>query len=268
MDDVETVQDGAVMDVLRQLIGHLPTCVRVMAASRTLPEWGLARLRVHGRLTEIDVEDLRFSEEEVGHFFARRRQGPLPAHALEQLCRKTEGWIAPLWLASVALERKGMDGAFIDAFSGSNHAVAQYLARTVLRELPAETRQFLLRSSVLHQMNASLCHALKPRSEGWSLAEVEAMLDGLEHDDFFVRPVSQAGQAGDARSWRYHSLFADFLRDQLRREQPSEHARVHLAASAWFETQGRPVPAIDHALEGGEVPQALLLLAQHAHCFI
>lgn len=268
LDDVETVQDAGVMDALKELIVHLPRGARILAASRSTPEWGLARLRVHGQLMEVDVEDLRFTQEEAGSFFARRRHGPLPIADVERLWCKTEGWIAPLWLASVALDRKGLDSAFIDTFSGSNRAVAHYLARTVLAELPADVRQFLLRTSVLHQMTVPLCHALIPRCEAHSPADVERILDWLEEEAFFVRPVASEGPSGGERTWRYHSLFADFLRDQLRREQPHEYARLHLAACAWFEGQGRPVPAIDHALEGGDVPQALTLLSQHAQRFV
>lgn len=267
LDDVEAIHDARVLDVLKELIIRLPDGARVMAASRCVPEWGLARLRVHGQLLEIDVEDLRFSLDEASSFFARRRHGPLPATALAALCRKTEGWIAPMWLASVALDRKGVDSAFIQSFSGSNKAVAHYLAKTVLAELPAEVRQFLLRTSILHQMTVPLCHALIPRSEAQGLADVERILDWLEEEEFFVRPVAQDG-GGVGRSWRYHGLFVDFLRDQLRREQPHEYTRLHLAASAWFESQGRPVPAIDHALEGGDLPQALTLLSLHAQRFV
>ncbi len=268
LDDVETIHDTHVLEVLKELIVRLPDGARVMAASRFVPEWGLARLRVHGQLLEVDAQDLRFTQDEAASFFARRRHGPLPPAALAQLCRKTEGWIAPMWLASVALDRKGADSSFIDSFSGSNKAVAHYLARTVLSELPADVRQFLLRTSVLHQMTAPLCHALIPRSEAHGLADVERILDWLEEEEFFVRPVAQDGQSRAGRSWRYHSLFVDFLRDQLRRSQPHEYTRLHLAASAWFEAQGRPVPAIDHALEGGDVPQALTLLSQHAQRFV
>ncbi|WP_290689816.1 LuxR C-terminal-related transcriptional regulator [Aquabacterium sp.] len=268
LDDVEAIHDAQVLDVLKELIIHLPDGSRVMAASRSMPEWGLARLRVHGQLLEIDVQDLRFTQDEASSFFARRRHGPLPAAAMAELWRKTEGWIAAMWLASVALDRKGADSAFIASFSGSNKAVAHYLAKAVLAELPADVRQFLLRTSILHQMTVPLCHALTPRCEAQGLADMERMLDWLEEAEFFVRPVAQDGQDGVGRSWRYHGLFVDFLRDQLRRDQPHEYTRLHLAASAWFESQGRPVPAIDHALEGGDVPQALTLLSQHAQRFV
>jgi LuxR family maltose regulon positive regulatory protein len=74
--------------------------------------------------------------------------------------------------------------------------------------------------------------------------------------------------SGDGRAWRYHSLFADFLRAQLARELPGEIERLHLAASGWYESQDRPVPAIDHAIEGGDHPHALTLLDSYAGQFL
>lgn len=272
IDDVECLHEPSVLGMMRELIEHLPHGAQVVVGARNVPELGLGRLRAHGQLLEVDAEDLRFTLEEAGRFFEQRGNGALPAQALRQLHSKTEGWIAPLWLASVALDRRGLDSDFIEQFSGSNLAVAHYLADAVLARQPRDVRQFLLRTSVLGQLDAPLCHALAPRAEGQTLADSERMLGRLEAADLFIRPVLPAsgmqGQASARRGWRYHSLFADFLRAQLAREQPHEFTRLHLAASAWYEANGRPVPAIDHAIEGGDMPHALSLLSQHAQRFL
>jgi LuxR family maltose regulon positive regulatory protein len=268
LDDVECIHEPSVLGMMRELIEHLPHGAQVVVGSRNVPELGLGRLRAHGQLLEVDAEDLRFSVEETSRFFELRGNGHLPAEALRQLHSKTEGWIAPLWLASVALDKRGLDSDFIAQFSGSNVAVAQYLADAVLARQPRDVRQFLLRTSVLHQLDASLCHALAPRAEGQTLADCERMLQDLEAADLFIRPVQPVPGSSAQQGWRYHSLFADFLRGHLAREQPHEFARLHLAASSWYEAHGRPVPAIDHAIEGGDIPHALVLLAQHAQRFL
>ena len=110
-------------------------------STRGLPELGLGSLRAHGQLLEIDADDLRFSLVEVERFFALRLREPLPPEALAQLHRKTEGWPAALWLASIALERHDIDADFIERFSGSNAAVASYLSEVVLaQQRPAGRR--------------------------------------------------------------------------------------------------------------------------------
>lgn len=272
LDDFEVVQEPAVLGLVREIVEQLPRRGQIVIGSRSLPDLGLGRLRARGQLVEIDTDRLRFSLAETAAFFGLRQahaahapqqglQEPqaLPAELLSRLHHKTEGWVAAIWLASMALERHGTGTGFVERFSGSDRAVADYLAEDVLAHQPPEIREFLLRTSILRQLDASVCQALNPRIDS------AAMLERLASANLFLTPVSGDG---DARAWRYHSLFADFLRAQLAREMPGEIERLHLSASGWYESQHRPVPAIDHAIEGGDHPHALTLLDSYAAQFL
>ncbi|MBI5256599.1 MAG: helix-turn-helix transcriptional regulator [Burkholderiales bacterium] len=258
LDDLELIQEPAVLGLLREVVEHLPRRGQLVVGSRSLPDLGLGRLRARGQLLEIDAALLRFSLAETAEFFRLRAAPALPADTLHRLHDKTEGWITALWLMAMALERRGAVDDLVERFSGTHRDVADYLAEDVLAHQPAPLREFLLRTSILRQLDAPVCQALLPRTD------CGAMLRQLEAANLFVTPVD-----GDADGrYRYHSLFADFLRNQLAREQPEQVARLHLAASGWYEAQQRPVPAIDHAIEGGDHPHALHLLAQHAETFL
>ena len=278
LDDFELITEPAVLGLLREIIDHLPRRGQLVLGSRSQPDLGLGRLRAAGQLLEIDTEHLRFSLAETQQFFALRRPAGMAPDAaasgaidilahLGELHRKTEGWIAALWLASMALDavqhRHGSVAGFVAQFSGSDRAVADFLAEDVLARQSPEIRDFLLRTSVLRHLNAPLCQALNPRSDA------RQILAQLDTANLFITPIADSpAQATAEREWRYHSLFADFLRTQLLRELPDELTRLHLAASGWYESQGRPVPAIDHAIEGGDMPHATTLLAQHASAFL
>jgi LuxR family maltose regulon positive regulatory protein len=258
LDEFETVHEAAVLGLVREIAEHLPRDGHLIIGSRSLPQLGLARLRVRGMLTEIDADRLRFSLQDALTLFEQRRQpNALSAEQLFRLHQKTEGWATALWLASIALDRSVDQSDFVDRFSGSSRAVADYLAEDVLARQPPHVRRFLLRTSLLRQLDASVCAALNPR------ADCLALLEQLAADHLFLSPVT-----GEKRTWRYHSLFADYLRTQLEREYPDDVARLHLAASGWYESQGRPVPAIDHAIEGGDFPHAMNLLDSHADAFL
>jgi LuxR family maltose regulon positive regulatory protein len=260
LDDFELIQEPAVLGLVREIIDHLPRRGQLVIGSRSLPDLGMGRLRARGQLIEVDTEHLRFSLEEASHFFQLRGTPALDAEALAQLHSKTEGWVAALWLASMALERRGTGSDFIARFSGSNRAIADYLAEDVLAHQSTEVREFLMRTSILRQLNGSVCQALNPRLDAASI------LEQLDSANLFLTPVT--GVEGRGPQWRYHSLFADFLRNQLAREHPEELPRLHLAASAWYEAQGQAVPAVEHAIEGGDYPHALNLLAPHADAFL
>jgi LuxR family maltose regulon positive regulatory protein len=257
LDDLECLQEAAVLGLLREIIEHLPAGGRLLVGSRSLPALGLGRLRVRGQLLEIDAERLRFSLEETTEFLTRRRHLALPPEALAHLHRQTEGWAAALWLASLALQGRPSVRGFVEGFPGSERALADYLAEDVLAAQPPAVRDFLLRTSVLRHLNTALCDALAPGHDS------AAMLAHLHENNLFVSPLQD-----EAGGWRYHSLFASFLRSQLARERPAEPARLHLAASRWYELADRPVPAIDHAIDSGEHGHALALLERHGAEFL
>lgn len=252
LDDMETLQEPGVLGLLREIIDYLPPKGRFIIGSRNLPDLHLGRMRARGHLLEIDPARLRFTLKETSEYFTTRRNVDLAEEHLSLLQNKTEGWVAAIWLASVALERNKNPSEFVARLSGAERSIAHYLAEEILAHQPPHIRQFLLRTSVLRQLEPALCSALMPGADSGRI------LHELETADVMLTPV---GSSGDG--YRYHSLFADFLKSELARELPNELAHLHSAASAWYETQDRPIPAIDHALEGGNISDAVRLMSIH-----
>lgn len=253
LDDFEVIHEPGVHALVRELIDVLPRQAHLVIGSRNLPELRLGRLRAQGDLLEIDAAQLRFTLEETTSFFSSRRNPPLPAQDVERLHRKTEGWVAALWLALLALERSPAPSEFIDRFSGTDRAVADYLAEEVLARQPQGIHAFLLHSSVLRQLEPAICNFVLERGDS---AEVLEMLE--KTNALLVR-------LGDGKpTYRYHSMFSSFLRQQLAREEPEEVRHLHRRAAQWYLSRQRPVPAIDHALEGGDMALAIELLEANA----
>jgi LuxR family maltose regulon positive regulatory protein len=153
----------------------------------------------------------------------------------------TEGWIAALQLAALSMRDRQDTSGFVESFSGSNRHVLDFLAEEVLERQPEGVREFLLKTSVLERMSAPLCDALTGRNDG------QQMLERLEHDNLFVIALD------DERRWyRYHHLFADFLRSRLQRGQPERMRELHRRAAEWYEQNGWMYEAIRHALAAKE----------------
>jgi len=252
LDDFEVLQEAGVIDLVKEVIERLPRGGRVVIGTRVQPDLGLSRLRARGQLLDIDADALRFTRQEAVDFL-RRRGTELSARDLEDVVARTEGWPAALWLLSLALQRPGARLSLVSRLLVSDRGVTDYLSQEILAHQPADVRTFLLRTSLLRQLSLPVCQALLPQ------IDCRSVLRNLERSNVFLSVI-----AGTDDVYRYHSLFADFLRGQLEREQPEQVARLHLAASGWYEAQGRPVPAIDHAIEGGDPPLAVQLLERHA----
>ena len=250
IDDVHEVGP----EVLRQLellVMRSPPQLRFVLASRHDVRLGLHRLRLEGELSEIREAELRFSLAETRELFEAAGV-ELPEAAAVLLLERTEGWAAGLRLAALSLAGCPDPGRFAEEFSGSERTVAEYLLAEVLERQSDQVRRLLLRTSVLERVNGELADLLAGGSGG------ERVLQDLEQKNAFVVSLDAA------RSWfRYHQMFADLLRLELRRTWPGEITGLHRTAAGWFAGHGYPVQAIRHAQAARDWDLAARMLADH-----
>ncbi len=253
LDDFERLVNPSVLGLVDQLVGQLPRGAQFILGSRGMPDLALGWLRSRGRLLEIEPARLRLSVDETGQMLAQAVGVRLSDADVERLHHSTEGWAAAIRLASISLDRRESPERFIARFSGSHTAIVDYLVEDVLSRQPEEVRSFLLRTSILVQLDPAVCDALCERDDS------AAMLRHLHRSHLFVTPLG-----GGDDVYRYHGMFAEFLRAQLARTMPASIDPLHRRASAWFLANGRPVPAIEYALRLEDPAPAIELLRQHA----
>ena len=260
LDDYHVIDATPIHHALAFLVDHLPPQLHLVIASRADLPLPLSRLRARGDLTEFRAADLRFTTEEAAAFLTEVMQLPLSSAAVVALEARTEGWIAGLQFAALAMrDRSDLDG-FIAAFTGSNRFVVDYLAEEVLGQLLPEQQTFLLHISILDRLCAPLCDAVLldetavARSRG-----SQDLLEQLERANLFIVPLD------DRRHWyRFHHLFVEVLRARLRSSTtPEVEARLHRRASAWFEAQGLVAEAVQHALAANDGDRAARLVEHH-----
>jgi LuxR family transcriptional regulator, maltose regulon positive regulatory protein len=251
IDDLHELGSDQARRQLELLVMRAPDELRFALATRHDVRLGLHRLRLEGELTEIRVDDLRFTMAEAQALF-HSAGIELAGPAQAMLYERTEGWAAGLRLAALSLAGHPEPERFAEQFSGSDRTVAEYLLAEVLERQSEGVRRLLLRTSVLERVNGELADLLTGGCGG------ERVLQELEEANAFV--VALDG----ARSWfRYHHLFADLLQLELRRAEPAEVAALHRAAAGWFAGHGDSVEAIRHAQAARDWRLASRLLADH-----
>jgi LuxR family maltose regulon positive regulatory protein len=252
LDDLELITDEDVRDFLQRLLTTLGPHQRVIMGSRTAPALALGRLRAHRLLLELDQGDLRFTREETASYLERQSLSA-PA-VLQSLQQHTEGWPVALQLAAITLNTKGRHGAdWLQRFSGSTEGVAEYLAQEVLESRPAKQRDFLLRSSVLGELCAAMCDAVLGRIDSAD------MIAQIVRSNLLLSSID-----AEQRWFRYHPLFADFLRARFRDEAPGEMQDLHRRAARWTAANGLMNEAVTHALAARDHELAADLLAPSA----
>jgi LuxR family maltose regulon positive regulatory protein len=249
VDDLHELRSQEALDLLELFLAHLPPTVRVVLATRDDPRIGLHRLRLAGMVTELRAADLTFSAAEARDLLEASGV-ELSPEGVALLSERTEGWAAGLRLAALSLAGHPDPERFVREFSGSERTVAAYLMAEVLERQPSDARELLLRTSVLERVSGPLADHLTGTSGS------EAILQNLADANAFVTALD----AG--RSWfRYHPLFADLLRLELRRVAPATIGSLHRAAAEWHEQHGDVVDAIRHAQQATDWPHATGLLA-------
>lgn len=254
LDDYHLVETPSIHQALTFLLDHQPPQLHLLIACRIDPPLPVARLRAQGHLAELRLTDLRFTAAETTHFFHDVMGLNLNASERTALEAKAEGWIAGLYLAALALQGRASDSAdFVAEFTGSHRYVLDYLLDEVLQRQPEGLQSFLLKTSILDLLNSSLCDAVTGSENS------RAVLEQLERANLFLVPLD------DKRHWyRYHHLFAEFLRSRLQQTQPAVVPALHQQAAAWYEHHDMMTPAVNHALAAQDFVYMMHLLEQSA----
>jgi LuxR family maltose regulon positive regulatory protein len=271
LDDYHLIASQKIHDALAFLVENLPPNMHLVVATRADLPIQVARLRGGGQLNELRLAELRFNASEAAAFLNQVMSLDLEASDIQALNKRTEGWIAGLQMASLALRAnittQGRENIsqFIQAFTGSNRYVLDYLIEEVLHQQSEQVQTFLLQTSILNRLTAPLCDALTMDGSGDKapttlsspdlLNTSQEILEYLDHANLFLIPLD------DQREWyRYHRLFDDLLRQRLRQEHPELLSTLHTRASLWYEQNGYATQAIDHALKAKDYDRGAVLI--------
>jgi LuxR family transcriptional regulator, maltose regulon positive regulatory protein len=256
IDDLHELHAPGALAQLTRLLTNLPPNAHAVLATRHDLRLRLHQLRLAGELAEIRGEDLRFTERETRELLDA--SGITLSEAGGALLhQRTEGWAAGLRLAAISLADHPDPERFVTEFSGSERTVAEYLIAEMLERQPDDIQNLLLRTSLPDRVNGDLADLLTGRSGS------EQILLELEDANAFVVSLDPE------RTWfRYHHLFADLLRLELRRRLPEEVPVLHRRAAEWFARHGQTADAIRHTQAAGDWPEAARLLADHSFSMV
>ena len=252
IDDLHELHSPEAPAQLTRLLTSLPPNVHAIVTTRHDVRLGLHQLRLAGELAEIRAADLRFSDRETRELLDASGIA-LSEAGVALLHERTEGWAAGLRLAALSLAGHPDPERFVTEFSGSDRTVAEYLLAEMLDRQPPDVQDLLLRTSLLDRVNGELADLLTGRPGS------ERILLSLEDANAFVESLDPG------RTWfRYHHLFADLLRLELRRRLPEEVPALHRRAAGWFTRHGQVTEAIRHTQAAGDWADAARLLADHS----
>ncbi len=251
LDDVHELKHPDCVDVLEPLAKHLTGGSQLVLSGHADPGVPLARIRADRRLLEVGEAELALSDSEA-HSLLRSAGMKVTEAEARELNTRTEGWAAGLHLAALFMEESD-DAEPISSFSGGDRFVVDYLRAEHLSRLKTIDVEFAMRTAVLDRMSGPLCDAVLGQKDS------AQRLQALEEANFFVVSLDHH------REWyRYHHLFRDMLRSELRRLEPELLSTLNRRASSWCEENGSPESAIGYAAAAGDFDELARLVSTHS----
>ena len=252
LDDLHVIDNGRLLLALDYLLDRLPSQMHLVLATRRDPPLSLPRLRARQQLAERRLVDMRFTRVEAEQLFNQCLAFDFSAAEIDQLQSRTEGWAAGLSLFANSLERLSPEArsAWIVNLSQTQRHIFDYLSEEVLNQQAPDYQQFLLQTSILQELTPDLCAAVTGRTD------TSVLLETLYQQNVFVLAVQEGG---DGAVYRYHALFAKFLRYVLVRDFPEQVSGLHRRAAT-------AVPALQrkiyHLSEAGLWDEVAVLIAE------
>ncbi|MDT5225420.1 MAG: serine/threonine-protein kinase PknK [Mycobacterium sp.] len=249
IDDWHRVSDSRTIAALGFLLDNGCHHLQIIVTSWSRAGLPLSRLRMRDELIEIDSDALRFDIDEASAFLNEVGGLQLSCRDVEALTTSTDGWAAALRLAALSL-RGGRDvNSLLGRLSGAGDVVGEFLAENVFDTLEPDVRDFLQTTSITGRTCGGLASVLAGATNG------QAMLEQVEQRGLFLQRVDD-----DPNWFRFHHMFAEFLRRRLERDHPDRVKELHHTASVWFAENGYLNEAVDHALAAGDPAYAVDLV--------
>ncbi|HVF16911.1 MAG TPA: LuxR C-terminal-related transcriptional regulator [Steroidobacteraceae bacterium] len=248
LDDLHRIEKAEALQLIDSLIERLPDHVSVVLGTRVEPDLSLAKWRAYGELGAFTPTDLRFTEEEAIALAAARFGDAIDEQIVAEALAQTRGWAAGLMLLLQSKAGFGAGPGKATDFAEPNKHLFAYLAQEVLNELPEDLQDFMLRCSILIELNPSLCGTLTGRTDA------AVVLEALYRRNLFLTAIDEF-----VPILRFHDLFRDFLEAELARRDPALKRELHEKAASVEAVASR---AIYHLLVAERWDEAMKRIAQ------
>jgi LuxR family maltose regulon positive regulatory protein len=270
LDDYHLMTHQDIHQVMSALIQYAPSPLHLAIASRKDPPFSISRPRAAQKITEVRMNDLRFTSDEVQSYLKLCMGVDISPETVTVLVERTEGWAVGLRMACLSLRGQDDAARFLETFQGTHQYIMEYLVDEILSRQPEPVQRFLLCTAILDRFCAPLGNVLLETmptlpemalSDGQEQSSSKEILAQLERDNLFVVSLDQQGE------WfRYHHLFKDLLWHKLKAETtPAQRAALNTAASAWLDKNDFIEEALCHYFAANDTAAAAYMVSRQRY---
>jgi tetratricopeptide (TPR) repeat protein len=248
IDDYHKAVSAGMTLALNRLLDQLPKTGTIIVAARgdmALETGQIIDLLMTERAAGLSEEELRFTPDELQRVIRKRFGRHIDLERAAEIAKTTDGNIAQILLTGHVMHKNGILGGLIERLGEDRQIIYHYLAEEVFGKQPAPLQEFMLCTSVLPDMTPELCNGLL------EISDAQSRIEELIRNDLFIAQIGVG--------FRYHDLFAEFLRSKLA-EDATLQRQVSMKAAALLMEQERVEEAINLYLSVQAWAEAALVL--------
>jgi len=198
--------------------------------ARGTPNIKLYTLASRQLCNRLDTGDLAFTKDETAGYLAARGLRLAP-DAIEEIMRKTDGWVSAIYLIGEGI-RHGQAIGNIRSISG-------LIQENLLDRLKQRQQKWLVRLSVFDAFSGSLAVA------ALNTTEIQDLLDTLIAENAFL--------TNDAGIYRFHPLLRDVLQQRVTEDDPQRE--FYYRAGQWYRKNSFNSEAFEFYYRSGHIEE-------------
>lgn len=254
LDNVQEVPNSALFhEAMLAAISEIPPRRNLVVISRCEPALAYTRGIASREIAELRWADLRLSLDET-RVLSRARHA-FSDSSLKSLYERSDGWAAGLVLM---LERADAD-ALEEGRIGlaSQETVFEYFASIFFDRAPPVAQRTMMLCALVPTLTGSAAQEISEDSNA------AALMNDLFRRQLFVQRIG-----GTEATYRFHSLFREFLQARARRTfPPDELSAASSRAARAVEASGDVEQAYAILVGSGQWDDAVRVLLTHAQRF-
>jgi LuxR family transcriptional regulator, maltose regulon positive regulatory protein len=239
-------------DVISRGADLLPDGITMIVTSRKDPSARFARLRIEGKISLVQGEDIHFNMDESRELIRLKGYANDSESAVRRIHERTQGWAAGLVLLIEQLA--GGNFHYQNHTAGTPQEIFDYFATEIFDKTNLEKQGFLLKTAFLPWVTAEIAQGLTGNTQSAQI------LTDLHKNQFFTER-----NKGPNPIFQYHPLFRDFLLSRaMRALSPEAILQIQKTAATLLLKAGHADEAATFFLDTGDWDRFVPFVLNHA----
>jgi len=230
IDDFHCIEDEAVLRFMEEgFFKNMLPGSTFFLISRSLTHLNVAGLFYRDQIFNVNENDLRFTENELSRYF-RRVGVSFQPDSLREIMQDTEGWAFAINLIARSSQKAPGYGGYVRNAMKQN--IFRLLETEIWDEFPEQTRNFLVRLSLIDHLSVDLIAELAAGNEG--------LISGMEKQSAYIRMDSYIN------AYLIHPLFLEFLSTKQELLSEEQKRETYAIAGSWCNKNGFRIDALSY----------------------